>query len=110
MPAAAIETASEAIAVKEVQVQETLIELYDAEVSQEVELTVIVGLFYRRVAVKRNNWVLFTIYPLFLKHLLFELIYEGLRSIVEKNQCGRVCAIPLNERDLVAIFRESEAK
>lgn len=60
---------------------------------------------------KRDNWLVCVISPSYVpRYLLLELIYESLRSIVEKNQCGRVSAIPLNKRDLVAIFRESEAK
>ena len=52
--AAAVETAPEAVAVEEVEVQQALVELHDAEVSQQIQLIVVIGLLHGRVAVQNK--------------------------------------------------------
>ena len=51
--ASAVEAAPEAVvAVEEVEVQEALVQLHDAEVPQQIQLIVVIGLLHGRVAVQ----------------------------------------------------------
>ena len=53
--AAAVEAAPEAVvAVEEVEVQQALVELHNAEVSQQIQLIVVIGLLHGRVAVQNE--------------------------------------------------------